>query len=349
MIAFLAPLVAGAADQPIRIRVGTAAPEGSPWHQILQKTREDWARISANQYVMSIYPSGVQGDEIDMIRKVRVGGLHAVALSGVGLAHIEPAVGCLQIPMLIDSWEEFDYVRDRIGPRLEAMIEKKGFIVLQWSDVGWVHFFSKTPVRTPADIRRLKLFTSAGDPEGEKLYKEFGLQVVPLAVTDMLPSLRTNLIQAFDVPPLFALLDQSFGVAKNMLDLKWAPLAGATLLSVETWQKTTPAQRAEMLKSARAAGESVRAKIRKLGDDAVGEMQKRGLTVTSLDAATKAQWRAEAEASYPKIRGRSVPADMFDEVVRQHKEFGATRPTTTGKAAETQKVVAPKKADRGKR
>jgi TRAP-type transport system periplasmic protein len=337
LIALLAPLTAAAADQkgavkPVQIRVGTAAPEGSPWHEILRKTRDDWARISGRRFLMSIYPSGVQGDEMEMTRKVRIGQLHAVGLSGVGLSHIEKAVGCLQIPMLIDSYEEFDYVRDRVGPKLEAMIEKKGFIVLQWSDVGWVHFFTKTPARMPDEVRKLKLFTSTGDPEGEKLYKEFGLQVVPLAVTDMLPSLQTNLIQAFDVPPLFALLDQSFGVAKNMLDLKWVPLAGATLLSKEMWEKTPPEQRAEMLKSARAAGESVRATVRKMGDDAVGEMQKRGLKVQALDDAARAKWRAEAEAAYPKIRGRVVPADMFDEVVRLHKEFVAARSAAQKKA-----------------
>lgn len=120
--------------------------------------------------------------------------------------------------MMCDSYAEFDYVRERVAPRLEKLIEQKGFVVLQWSDVGWVHFFTKKPARTPDDIRALKLFTSAGDPEAEKLYKEFGLKVVPLAVTDLLPSLQTNLIEAFDVPPLFALLDQSFGLAKNMID-----------------------------------------------------------------------------------------------------------------------------------
>jgi TRAP-type transport system periplasmic protein len=338
-LALLAPLLFAAAEKPVQIRVGTAAPEGSAWHQILDKTREDWARISNNRYLLSIYPSGVQGDEIGMTIKVRSGVLHAVALSGVGLSHIEPAVACLQIPMLIDSYEEFDYIRDRMAPRLEAMLEKKGFIVLQWSDVGWVHFFTKTPARTPDDIRKLKLFTSAGDPEGEKLSKEFGLQVVPLAVTDMLPSLQTNLIQAFDVPPLFAMLDQSFGLAKNMLDLKWAPLAGATLLSRAAWEKAPPAQRAEMLKSSRAAGESARAKIRKMGDEAVGQMQLRGLKVHTLDAATKARWRAEAERAYPKIRGRLVPADIFDETVRLHQEYLAKHPPAPP-AAQTQEKKA---------
>jgi TRAP-type transport system periplasmic protein len=311
--------------QQIQINVGTSAPEGSPWHQILQKTREDWSRLSGGRFSMRIYASGTQGDEVDMTRKVRIGQLNAVALSGVGLARVEPGVACLAIPMLVDSYEEFDYIRDRMTARLESMIEQKGFVVLQWSDVGWVQFFTKTPARTPDDVRKLKLFTGAGDPEGEKLQKEFGLQVVPLAINDMLTSLQTNLIQAFDVPPLFALLDQSFGVAKNMIDLKWAPLAGATLLSKKTWESIPAAQRPELLKAARAAAERSRAQIRKMGDDAVAEMQKRGLNVVKLDAPVRAKWQSEAEAAYPKIRGRLVPEELFDEVVRLHKEFRSKR------------------------
>jgi TRAP-type transport system periplasmic protein len=312
--------------QQIQITVGTSAPEGSPWHQILLKTREDWTRLSGGKYSMRIYASGTQGDEIDMTRKVRIGQLNAVALSGVGLARVEPGVACLAIPLLVDSYEEFDYIRDHMTARLESMIEQKGFVVLQWSDVGWVHFFAKTPARTPDDVRKLKLFTGAGDAEGEKLQKEFGLQVVPLAVNDMLTSLQTNLIQAFDVPPLFALLDQSFGVAKNMIDLKWAPLAGATLLSKKTWDSIPADKRPDFQKAARAAAERSRAQIRKMGDDAVNEMKLRGLQVITLDAATRAKWQAEAEAAYPKIRGRLVPADLFDEVIRLHKEYKARKP-----------------------
>ena len=198
--------------------------------------------------------------------------------------------------------------------------------MLQWSDVGWVHFFTKTPARTPDDIRRLKLFTSAGDPEAEKLYKEFGLKVVPLAVTDMLPSLQTNLIQAFDVPPLFALLDQSFGLAKNMMDVKWAPLAGATLVSRKTWDRIPEAQRAEMLRSGAARRLRARERIRKMGDDAVREMQKRGLNVVKLDAATRRNGEPRRKPPTRRLRGRVVPADLFDEVVRLHKEFRAKRP-----------------------
>jgi hypothetical protein len=66
--------------------------------------------------------------------------------------------------------------------------------------------------------------------------------------------------------------------------------------------------------------------IRRMGDEAVREMQKRGLTVVKLDPAAAAQWHSEAEAAYPKMRGRVVPEDLFNEALRLRKEFRAKRP-----------------------
>ena len=317
-------------QRPLRFNVGTVAPEGSPWHEILQQMGQDWEKISDGTVSLRIYPGGVLGDETGMLRKVRIGQLQAVALSSAGLASIERSVSCLQIPMLIDTYEELDYVWDRIAPTLEARLEQQGFVVLNWGDVGWVYFFTKEPAKTPNDIRKLKLFTSAGDPEAEKVYKELGFRVVPLAVTDLLPALQTGLIEAFDVPPLFALLDQSFALAKNMIDVKWAPLVGATVVSKRSWERIPEQLRPRLLRAARAASQQRRSEIRKLGEDAVVEMQKRGLNVIHLDATTLAEWRAEAEAAYPKLRGGLVPADLFDEVVRLRNEYRSSRVAGAG-------------------
>ncbi len=319
----LALAAAASFGQNVLIKMGTVAPEGSPWHQILQQMGQDWTRIAGGKVTLRIYPGGVLGDEPDMITKMRVGPLQAVALSGSGLSRLEPAVSCLQIPMLIESYEELDYVRDRITPRLDKLIEQKGYIVLNWGDAGWVHFFTKTPARKLDDIRRMKLFTMAGDADALELYQSAGFRPVPLATTDMLPALQTGLIDAFDVPPLLAMLNQWFGVANHMIDVKWAPLVGATIVSKQTWDRVPEAIRTKMFEAGRAAGNRLRGEIRKMGDDAVAAMQKRGLKVISLDAATLADWRRQAEDAYPKIRGRIVPAELFDEAKRLRDEFRA--------------------------
>ena len=314
----------------VKIKLGTVAPKDTLWHQVLQEMAQDWKEISGGTVKVTIYPGGNMGDEVAMLRKVRLGQLQAVALSGAGLSHAEPGVSCLQVPMMISSYAELDYVRERMAPKLEAKLEDKGFTVLNWGDVGWVHFFTEKPARTLDDIRKMKLFISAGDPETEKLYREFGFHPVPMPVTDMVAVLQTGLIDAFDVPPLFALSNQSFPFAKNMIDVKWAALVGATIVHKDAWERIPAALRPKLLASARKAGEKLREDIRRLGDESVVAMQMYGLKVTELDEAARNEWRAEAEAAYPKLRGRLVPAELFDEVLRLRDEYRSKQKSTDG-------------------
>ena len=311
----------------IVINMGTLAPEGTAWHDALLQMRQDWNRISRGQVTLRIYPSGVQGDENTMIRKMRIGQLQAVAVSLNGLFLIEPAVACLQIPLMIDSYEELDYVRDRMAPQLEGMIEQKGFKILSWGDAGWVRFFTKRPASTLDDIRGMKLLTSAGDPETEELYKDFGFQVVPLPYTEVLTALQTGLIEAVQGPPLYAMVEQWFGLATNMTEVKWSPLVAATVISNRAWERIPANMRPELLEAARSAGRRLLTDIRQLNEDAVPAMTKRGLNVVHPDAAALSSWLSEAKDAYPKLRGRYVRADLFDEVERLRNEFRSQQQT----------------------
>ena len=306
------------------IKMGTLAPDGSPWHQALQSMGERWRKISAGQVKLVIYPGGVLGDEPDMVNKMRIGQIQAAGLSGAGLSGIEPGVMALQIPMMFDSYEELDYVRERVAPRLEKMVEARGYVVLNWGDVGWVHFFTTRPATRMGDMRKMKLLTLAGDNDTLELWKANGFRAVPLAATDILTGLQTGLVEAVPNTPLFALLDQSFGIARNMIDVKWAPLIGATVITRRMWDSLPAAQRSDMMKAAREAGVSLRDGIRKMGDEAIVTMQKRRLQVIHADAAALAEWRREAEGVYPKLRGGQVPAELFDEVRKLRDEYRAT-------------------------
>jgi len=305
------------------LRLGTVVPKGSAWHDTLLYLRQEWWRISDGEVDLRIYAGGVLGDETQMVRQVRAGRIQAVALSANGLSRIDGGVAALQIPLMLDSYEELDYVRDRIAPKLEQRIEEQGtkHKVLFWTDGGWVRFFAKKPVRTLDDIRKMRLFTSAGDAETEKLWKSFRFNVVPLSATDMLTSLQTGMIDAFDVPPLFALFDRSYTQAPNMLDLKIAPLIGGVVVSKKAWDTVPEQYRDEMLKAGREAGAKLRGEIRRLGPDSIVQMKQRGLNVIVPDKATLDAWQSEVEAIYPKLRGSYCPADLFDEVKRLRDEY----------------------------
>jgi TRAP-type C4-dicarboxylate transport system substrate-binding protein len=308
------------------IRLGTLVPKGSRWHDILLNMGEEWKKESGGKVELKIYPGGEQGDEPEMVQKVRIHGLQAVAISGAGLSGIDAAVSALQIPMMLDSWEELDYVRDHISARLEKGMAQRGFIVLNWGDAGSVHFFTKRPVSQPDEIRGLRLCVLQGDSVTFELYKANGFHPVALAATDILTGLQTGLIEAFQSPPLIALSNQWFGGAKNMLDISFAQLVGATLIDKGVWDKIPAPVQKQMLASARAAGVALRAEIRTAEAGAVPIMQQFGLNVVHPDAKTVAEWRKLTESIWPKFRGPVVPADLFDEVKRLRGEYRKTHP-----------------------
>ncbi|MGH9148464.1 MAG: TRAP transporter substrate-binding protein DctP, partial [Vicinamibacterales bacterium] len=285
-VALLVMTVGVAAQNRLRIRVGTVVPKGSLWHETLQRVSQEWQKIVGPRLEMTIYPSGQLGDETEMVRQARQGRIQAVGLSSVGLSRIDVGVSCLQVPMLLDSYDELDYVRDRVAPELERRIEAQGFKVLHWADGGWVYTFSKQPAKTPADLRRMKLFTSAGDAETERLYKDFGFNVVPLSLTDMITSLQTGMVEAFAMVPLFAQLQESFKLASNMTNVKWTPLVGGTVISLTAWNGLSEEHKPALLEAARQQGNRLRTEIRRLDEVAIQEMQKRGLKVIDVDPAT---------------------------------------------------------------
>lgn len=111
-----------------------------------------------------------------------------------------------------------------------------------------------------------------------------------------------------------------------MLDIKFAQLVGATVITKDAWEKFPPALRAEMMKIGRAAGVSLREEIRKSEAASIPLMQQFGLNVVHADAKSVAEWRKLAESAYPKLRGGEIPADLFDQVARLRDEYRKAHP-----------------------
>ncbi len=315
---------ASAEAAPVKVRLGTLAPKGSSYYKHLQAMAEEWRKAPGGGVALTIYPDGTMGGEADMVRRMRLGQLQAGMLTATGLSEIEPGVSGLQfLPMMFRTLDELDYIGEKLQPMLGKRLEAKGFVALFWTDTGWVRFFSKQPVILPDDLRKTKLFVWAGSLADVDLYRSVGLNPVPLETVDILPNLQTGLINAVPLPPSYALAGQVDGAAPNMLDLAWAPLVGALVITKKTWD-TIPAPAQEtLLKTAAETGKLIKADGRRESVESIEAMRKRGLKVNSLTPQELAVWRREVDQMYPKIRGRIVPADIFDEVVKQLEIYRA--------------------------
>lgn len=319
MAGLLAP--GPAAAQPILVKMATLVPDGSSWHLILKETAEKWKTLSGGRVVVRLYPGGVAGDDPDVVRKMRLGTLNAGVLTAVGVAEIDKSVYALGVPLMYSSYEEVYYVLEKMKPRLEANLEAKGFVVLNWADGGWVHFFAQKPVATPDDLKTQKLFSWNGDSQSLEIWRSGGFNPVPLPATELATALQTGLVTALGSPPQVAVISQYYTHARNMTDLPWQLLLGATLIHKSTWEKIPADIRPALLEAAREAGKRLRDEIRKSGERDVEAMRKRGLNVVRVDPQARALWQKTAESFYPKVRGAIVPSDAFDEAMRYRDEY----------------------------
>jgi TRAP-type C4-dicarboxylate transport system substrate-binding protein len=319
--------------QDMTLKLGTLAPEGTPFDLIIRDMGEAWKTAGVK---LQMYSGGVLGDEPDMVTKMRLGQIQVGVFTVVGLAKIDKGVQALSIPMLYKNYAESDYVRKKMEPILEKRLLAKGFKVLNWGEAGWVSFFGKDPILTPEDLKKLKFFVWGDDADTMKIWNSAGYSPVPLAVTDILPNLQTGLINAFDTTPISALSFQWFTSAPHMTNLKWAPLVGATIITTNyydekgklhpgAWDKIPVSTRPAILKAAAEAGIRFKTEIRNGEQKAIDAMVKHGLKVHDITEEQYDQWEKLFTSVYPQISGTVIPADMMDMAVKYRDEYRAKK------------------------
>jgi TRAP-type C4-dicarboxylate transport system substrate-binding protein len=309
-----------------QLRIGTLAPKNSLYHRQLMEIGEAWKTAQGGNAKFVAFPDGSQGGETEMARRMRIGQLQGALLSVVGLNEIEPSISALQsLPLLFKTWDEVDYVREKMRPAMERKFADKGFVVLAWGDAGWVRFFSKDPAFKPDDYVKMKFFAWVGEAEQQEIMKNLGYTPVPLETTDILPSVQTGMINVVPSTPYFALASQVYTMAPNMLEINWAPIVGALVITKKSWDGMSPEAQTALRAAGEKAGVQLRAKARQEVDDAVDAMKKRGLVVNRPNAEQMRAWQELADKLYPRIRGTLVPAETFDEVFRHLKAYRASK------------------------
>ena len=260
------------------------------------------------------------GDDGDVVRKMRLGTLNVALLSSSGLTDIDRSVLALQVPLAYADYRELDCTIEQFGPQVEKQLAAKGFVLLGWSDAGWAHFFTKNPVRTPDDMKKLKMFVWAGDDQYAELWKKAGFNPVPLPSTEISTALQTGLVNAVTTTVQGAVLLQWYRQVKYMTNLKWAVFLGAIVVSTSTWEKIPADMRPLLKESARKACRRLSEFSRQSEARDIEVLKKHGVQVIDVDTAVLDQWRKLIDGVLPQVRGSFLPAESLDAALKRRDQ-----------------------------
>lgn len=322
LVLVVAASVSIGAQAPINIRLATLAPDNSPWTGALRSMGATWEKTTDRRVRLTVY-AGTIPSESSAIARMAVDGLQAATLMVAGLSEIDEAFSIFGVPFFFESDAELAHVQQKLTPLIQERLRAKRYHLLNWGNAGWVQLFSKTPIRTLADVKQAKLYTTEGSPKTVQWYTANGFHAVPLAAGEIPKQLKlpSGAINAAPMPPVYAVALQIFRDAPHMLDIRLAPLVGATVMTDAAWNKISADDRAKLLAAASVMEQQVNAQAPALDAKSVSAMTAAGLQIARLDAKAAAEFRGAAELLAATQRGGMIPADVYDLAVRERDAF----------------------------
>lgn len=323
-----APAAEGArtAKADVTIKVATLAPEGSTWMNAMHRMDDEVRRRTENRVGFKFYPGGVQGDEKDVLRKIRNGQLHGGGFTGFGLGAVAPDVRVLEIPFLYRNLREVDYLRGKLDDKLGRLFDKEGYVNLGWVDVGFVYIFSKDPIATPEDLAAARMWVWAGDPLAELFFKAFGISPIPLAAPDVLTSLQTGVINSAYSSPLGCMALQWFTRVSYMTDVPITHAIGALLVSKRALAKVSADDMAVLQETAAPILRELTEETRLQNREAVEEMQKEGVKVVEVSDNVRRRFFEKGRGAWDEGVGELYSAELLGEVKGLLAEYRAAHP-----------------------
>ena len=310
--------------QQYTIKFATIATEGSTWMNVLHEYDAAIRKESGGRMGFKIYAGGVQGEDRDVMRKIRLGQLQSAGVTGVGLGEVSPTLRILDAPFLFKNYQEVDYFHSVFDPEFDQEVKKNDYVLLGWAEVGFVYVFTNTPVRTVADMNGVKMWMWEGDVIAEAAFRALGINPIPLSVVDVLTSLQTGLINGAYTSPLAALVLSWNTRVKYMMSVPLADAAGGVVIAKKMFDRL-PADCQEILlrNGKKYLGELTR-KSREENAAAIVTMKKNGLQVIDVTSdKTLREFEATGKAARQSLVGKLYDQSFLDRVEKTLVDYRA--------------------------
>jgi len=301
------------------IKFATVAPKGTSPVKTMEKLSSTLKQKSGGHIQFRIYPGAVAGDELEVLRKIRMGQLDSAGFTGVGLGEILPEMRVLDLPFLFETYEEVDHVHEALFPHFAERFRENGFVLLAWAEVGFVHLFSHSTIQKPADMRTLKTWSWAGDPIADATLRQLGAMPIALPVTDVLTGLQTGMVDTVYAHPVGCVGLQWFTKVKTMSETPLTHATGAVLIKRSVFDGLTPRfqelllqetreQMAELTLVTREENKEAETQIMTAGVKKISFVEMEGFLSAGLQTRTS-------------LTGSIYSQELLDQVISLLKEY----------------------------
>ncbi|MGX4794131.1 TRAP transporter substrate-binding protein [Pasteurella multocida] len=279
LVASMAVFTASA-NAATTLRFGYEAPRSDTQHEAAKKFNELLKEKTKGEIKLSLFPDSTLGNAQTMISAVRGGTIDLEMSGSPNFSGLVPKLNVIDIPFIFQNREHAYAVLDgEIGQGLLKELEAQGLKGLAFWEVGFRSFTnSKHPVKTPDDIKGLKVRTNQ-NPMYIQAFSILGANPVPMPLSELYTALETRAVDAQEHPVGIVWSAKLYEVQKHLslTNHGYTPLI--VVMNKAKFDGLSPALQSAILEAAKEAG----AYQRKLNLDnekgIIEKMQKAGIQV----------------------------------------------------------------------
>ncbi len=309
----------------VTIKIAAIAPKGSAPIILLEEMKNKIRKETNNEVNFKIYPGGIQGDERDVITKIKLGQLHGGAFTSVGMGRIVTELRVTDIPFLFKNYGEVAYVRSKLKNQLEKLLDEKNFVVVAWSDIGFVHTFSKEPI-TKDNLKDLKVWVWGDDLLSNTVWKSVGVTPIALSITDVLTSLSTKLIDTAPCTPFGAVAFRWYKKFNYITEIPSTNPASAIIVSKNKWAKITPESRKKISEIASWYEGKMTSSNRKSNADCLQILKKSGIKIVPISDESIAFVTDMQVKAREALVGKLYSRELLDETLGHLNDYRQMHP-----------------------
>ena len=314
----------------ILFKMATIAPRGSFMMQQINAMDAEIREQTGNEVGIKLYYGSVQGDEKEVLTKIRLGQLHGGTFTGSGLGRIVPEVRVTEVPYAFMNYDEVEYVRKALRDDMTRRFEEKGYIVLGWNEIGFVYTFSKVPITSLEIAQAQKWWQWEGDPLSGAMFDAFGITPIPLSFTDVMTSLSTKLINTASMTPYGAVAFHWFDRFEYMSEYPVTNVQGATIVSKKMWDKVSPESQKKILKICQPYFERLSKKGREQDKKSIEVLKKSGIQIVRFDPESGTQEFVfeTARKARENLAGKLYSRELLDKTMLLLDEYRKSHPNS---------------------
>src|SRR5687768_4503815 len=264
---------------------------------------------------IEVFHSAQLGKEEDIIEQIRQGANIGQNTDSARMGNYVPGIAVMNGPYFVETLE--DVAKLRKAPTVvkwqEELASKFGLKVLSFNWVqGYRHFFTNKAVRTPEDLKGLRIRTPPA-PIWQESIRALGAVPVAMAFGEMYPGLQQRAIDGVELVYNNIPGGRFYEVLKFANETKHIMLINFEVVSAK-WFNSLPKDYQQILvEECDKAGEATSRRIFKLEAEVEADLKKRGMTI--VEDVDLAAFRKAGDQAYEALK-------IMDAKRQVHKEIG---------------------------